>query len=160
SNMRNVLLLIFVVFPLMLSAQTITVRGTIKDSIGDPLEFANVIATVQSSGETESYGITNHQGRYQLELSKGNTYVLKASFLGYQTEEKTVDVKQESGSIQLDFILNPHADELKGVELVYEMPVTIKEDTIIYNADSFRTGTERKLGDLMKKMPGIEINAD
>ncbi len=40
------------------------------------------------------------------------------------------------------------------------MPVTIRGDTIIYNADSFNTGTERKLGDVLKNMPGIEINDD
>src|SRR5699024_1315756 len=102
TTMRNILFLFLVVFPIFLSAQTITVRGTFKDSIGDPLEFANVIATVQSSGETESYGITNHQGRYQLSLSKGNSYILKASFLGYQTEEKIVDVSLDSGSQELD----------------------------------------------------------
>ena len=44
------------------------------------------------------------------------------------------------------------------VELVYEMPVTIKGDTIIYNADSFNTGSERKLEDVLKNMPGIEVN--
>src|SRR5690625_3970260 len=82
---KTFLLLLF--FPLMVSAQTITVRGTIKDSIGDPLEFANVIATVQSSGETESYGITNHQGRYQLELSTGKSYIMQASLLAFLAYE-------------------------------------------------------------------------
>lgn len=147
-------------FSQIIFAQSITIRGTIKDSIGEPLEFANVIATIQSSGDTESYGITNHQGRYQLELSKGNSYVLRASFLGYETSEKILEVGADSQSKTIDFILNPKADQLKGVEIIYEMPVTIKGDTIVYNADSFKTGDERKLGDLMKKMPGIEINED
>ena len=119
-----------------------------------------MIASIKSSGETESYGITNHQGRYQLDLPKGDTYVLKASFLGYEHQQKTVEVTSDSKSIELDFVLNPQASQLDDVELVYEMPVTIKGDTIVYNADSFKTGDERKLGDLMKKLPGIEINAD
>jgi hypothetical protein len=38
------------------------------------------------------------------------------------------------------------------------MPVSIKGDTIVYNADSFKTGTERKLED--KRLPGVEVNAD
>lgn len=158
--MAKTIAFLFLFFSFSLAAQTISVRGTIKDSIGNPLEFANVIASDATSGETESYGISNHQGRYQLDLSKGRNYVLKASFLGFQTVEKAVEVSEDSGNIEVDFVLIPQADELQGVELVYEMPVTIKEDTIIYNADSFRMGTERKLGDLMKKMPGIEINAD
>jgi hypothetical protein len=40
--------------------------------------------------------------------------------------------------------------ELDGVEIVREMPVSIKGDTIVYNTDSFKTGEERKLEDVFK----------
>ena len=40
------------------------------------------------------------------------------------------------------------------------MPVSIKGDTIVYNADSFKSGTERKLEDVLKKLPGVEVNKD
>jgi hypothetical protein len=35
-----------------------------------------------------------------------------------------------------------------------------KGDTIVYNADSFKTGTEKKLEDILKRLPGVEVNAD
>ena len=58
-----------------------------------------------------------------------------------------------------DYILR--ADNvLDEVELIFEMPVTIKGDTLIYNADSFKNGTERKLEDVLEKLPGVEINED
>jgi len=158
--MNKTFTFLLLILSFSLSAQSIKVRGTIKDSIGNPLEFANVIASIQSSGDTETYAITNHEGRFQLDLPKGETYLLRASFLGFQTEVKTVEVTPDAENMQLDFILFPEESQLEGVELVYEMPVTIKGDTIIYNADSFSTGEERKLGDLMKKMPGIEVNED
>src|SRR5690554_5045526 len=158
--MNKTFTFLLLILSFSLSAQSIKVRGTIKDSIGSPLEFANVIASIQSSGDTESYGITNHEGRFQLDLPKGDTYLLRASFLGFKTEVKTVVVPSDAENMYVDFVLFPEESQLEGVELVYEMPVTIKGDTIIYNADSFSTGEERKLGDLMKKMPGIEINAD
>jgi len=50
--------------------------------------------------------------------------------------------------------------QLKDIEVVYEMPVTISGDTIIYNSDSFTNGTERKLEDVLKKLPGVVVNAD
>ena len=50
--------------------------------------------------------------------------------------------------------------QLKELEIVYEMPVSISGDTIIYNADSFKNGTERKLEDDLKKLPGVEVNKD
>ncbi len=158
--MKKFLILFLFTFSFTISAQSIKVKGTIKDSIGNPLEFANVIASIKSTGATESYGITNYQGRYQLDLPKGNNYVLRASFLGYESKEQTVNVSTDSENIDLDFILNPQENQLDDVEIVYEMPVTVKGDTIVYNADSFTNGDERKLGDVMKKLPGVEVNDD
>ena len=47
---------------------------------------------------------------------------------------------------------------LEGINIVAKMPVTVKGDTIIYNADSFKNGSERKLKDVLEKLPGVEIN--
>ncbi len=156
--MKKILWAILLLLTVSLSAQTIKVKGVIKDSIGDPLELANVIATEKESGAIESYAITNFEGRFQLDLTKNKTYVLRASFLGYETQEKSLTVADDSEDIDLNFTLNSLADELEGVEITYEMPVTVKGDTIVYNADSFRTGEERKLGDVMKNLPGVEVN--
>ncbi len=158
--MKKIITLFILFFTLSLTAQNIKLRGVIKDSIGNPLELANVIATVKSSGAIESYGITNYEGRFQLDLPLNNTYILKASFLGYETVEMEISVSENGEDLNQDFVLNSKASELDGVELVYEMPVTVKGDTIVYNADSFTNGNERKLGDVMKKLPGVEINDD
>ena len=40
------------------------------------------------------------------------------------------------------------------------MPVVVSGDTLVYDADSFKTGTERKLEDVLKNLPGVEINDD
>ena len=141
-------------------SQTIKVKGFIKDSIGNPLELANVIATVDPSGDIESYAITDYQGRFQLDLSVGKNYSLKASFLGYQPQEKKLSIPSEAENMTLDFVLLEEASQLDGVEIVYEMPVTVKGDTIVYNADSFSRGDEKKLGDVMKNLPGVEVNED
>ena len=46
----------------------------------------------------------------------------------------------------------------RGVLPGFEIPVTIQGDTIVYNTDSFVSGTEKKLADVIKKLPGLEIN--
>ena len=51
-------------------------------------------------------------------------------------------------------------NELDPVELTYEMPVVVKGDTLVYDADSFKTGTERKLEDVLKNLPGVEVTDD
>ncbi len=158
--MNKILLIVILLFSISLSAQNIKVRGVINDSIGNPLELANVIAIVKASGAIESYGITNYEGRFQLDLPVNNTYILKASFLGYETIAKELTIPENAADLTVNFSLNSMASELDGVELIYEMPVVVKGDTIVYNADSFTNGSERKLEDVMKKLPGVEVNDD
>ena len=158
--MQKFLLAILLLFTISLTAQNIKVRGTIKDSIGKPLELANVIAVVEATGDIESYAISNYEGRFQLDLPKDNTYILRASFLSYKTKQQTLNIPADAENMEIEIVLESQSEELDGVELIYEMPVTVRGDTIVYNADSFTTGDERKLGDVMKKLPGVEVNEE
>jgi hypothetical protein len=135
----------------------VRLEGVVKDSIGAPLELANVVAINQETKALDSYGITNDQGRYKLALEKNASYKIQVSYIGMVTSEDFIDTKEEN--ISKDYILQ-NDNALDEVELIYEMPVTVRGDTIIYNADSFKTGTERKLEDVLKKLPGVEINDD
>ncbi|GGG34620.1 TonB-dependent receptor [Dokdonia pacifica] len=143
-----------------LFAQSIELRGTVKDSIGNPLELANIIATNKAEGTLESYGITDAQGRYKLELAVNTTYELKVSFLGLKSEIVDYTVSENAQDDTKDFILISDPNQLDNVELVYEMPVSVKGDTIVYNTDSFTNGNEKKLGDVLKKLPGVEVTDD
>jgi hypothetical protein len=85
---------------------------------------------------------------------KANTpYSIKISFLGMQS--KRSDNCYLSDNIIKTIVLEEGGIEL-DVEIVREMPVSIKGDTIVYNADSFKTGTEKKLEDILKRL--VEVN--
>jgi hypothetical protein len=133
----------------------IKLSGVVKDSLGLPLELANVIAINQETSALESYGITDEKGNYKLQLGKNGKYDLQISYVGMKTLKLLLETKEED--ITKDFTLVMD-NTLDAIELTYEMPVTIRGDTIIYNADSFKNGTERKLGDVLEKIPGVEIN--
>ena len=135
----------------------IKVEGVIKDSIGAPLELANIIAINQETKMLDSYAITNDKGLYKLNLKENSTYKIQVSYIGMKTLEEIFSTKE--ADISRNFSLKED-NNLDEIELTYEMPVTIKGDTIVYNADSFKSGTERKLEDVLKKLPGVEINAD
>ena len=135
----------------------ITLEGVVKDSLNKPLELANVIAINQKTSTLEAYGITNQTGKYRLELKKNITYKIQVSYIGMKNYEEILTTKEID--IKKDFILKEN-NTLDKVELTYEMPVTVKGDTLIYNADSFKNGTERKLEDVLEKLPGVEINED
>ena len=132
-------------------------QGVVKDSIGQPLELANVIAINQSTQALESYSITSADGKYKLGLSKASVYTIQVSYIGMKTISNVMNTA--ASDIDKDFTLYQE-NALDEIELTYEMPVTVKGDTIVYNADSFKNGTERKLEDILEKLPGVEVTDD
>ncbi|WP_026753992.1 TonB-dependent receptor [Sediminibacter sp. Hel_I_10] len=154
--MKQIIFLTLLFVTSICSAQ-ITVNGVVKDSIGEPLELANVIAINAQTKAMASYAITNDKGQFKLNLEKNTTYTVQVSYIGMKSASETLSTKETS--IEQDYTLQSD-NSLAEVELTYEMPVTIKGDTLVYNADSFKDGTERKLEDVLKKLPGVEINAD
>ncbi|MDG4715829.1 carboxypeptidase regulatory-like domain-containing protein [Winogradskyella marincola] len=154
--MKKILMLLCLVAAGSSFAQ-IKMQGVVKDSIGAPLELANVIAINQETNGLESYAVTNDQGKYVLSLGKNGKYKLQVSYIGLKSYEEVISTAE--ADITKDFTLMPD-NSLDAVELTYEMPVTVKGDTIVYNADSFKNGSERKLEDVLEKLPGVEINDD
>jgi hypothetical protein len=152
----TITMLLFLVTTSATFAQ-IKLEGVVKDSIGNPLELANIVAINQETKALDSYGITNDAGRYKLSLNKNAKYKIQVSYIGMKMGETFLDTQE--ADIAKDFTLQ-YDNALDEIELIYEMPVTIKGDTIVYNADSFNKGTERKLGDVLKNLPGVEINDD
>ena len=140
-----------------LSFSQVKLEGFVKDSLGNPLELANVIAINKATSALDSYGITNDKGKYRLDLKKNTTYSIQVSYIGMKSMTQAFETG-ESNATQ-NFTLQED-NALEEVELTYEMPVTISGDTLVYNADSFNKGTERKLEDVLENLPGVEINDD
>ena len=140
-----------------ISFAQVRVEGIVKDSIGNPLELANVIAINKETKLLDSYGITNDEGRYKLNLKSNTDYTVQVSYIGKKTTKFDLLTKEEN--INKDFSLE-NDNSLDAVELTYEMPVSVKGDTLVYDADSFKTGTERKLEDVLENLPGVDINDD
>lgn len=156
--MKKKFFLLLVLFPILTMCQTIRMEGILLESGKSPLEMANIMAINQASKGMDAYAITNEKGKYLLNLKPNATYTIKLSYIGMTNKEISVTTKTEN--INQNMSMEPGGIPLDGVEIVREMPVSIKGDTIVYNADSFKSGTEKKLEDLLKKLPGVEVNAD
>jgi hypothetical protein len=156
--MKNILPIALFFLSSLSFSQSINLEGIIFDSKSHPVEMANVMAVNQATKSMDSYAITNDKGKYSLSLKPNTSYSIKISFLGLRSKE--VEFMTTSQSSSKNITLDEGDIELDAVEIIREMPVSIKGDTIVYNADSFKTGTERKLEDILKKLPGVEVNAD
>ena len=152
------LVLLFWVTSLTTVAQKVKLTGIVTDSLNNPLEFANVIAVNTTSNEMLAYSISNSDGKYQLSVPSGNKYLLRASYLGYKAEE--IPIVVNGSNIRLDIVMLPREFLLDALEIVHTMPVTMEGDTIVYKTDAFTTGKEKKLKDVLKKLPGLEVAKD
>jgi hypothetical protein len=156
--MKNILLFVISLMTSITFAQTVRFDGIIQDEQKNALEMANIMAVNNGTKAMDSYGITNDKGMFQLTLKPNTSYTIKVSYLGMKSKEIAVATNAEN--INQNIVMDGAGIELEGVEIVREMPVSIKGDTIVYNADSFKSGTEKKLEDVLKKLPGVEVNAD
>ncbi|KIA99009.1 TonB-dependent receptor [Flavobacterium sp. KMS] len=156
--MKNILSFFTLLVTTISLSQSIKYDGFILDEKKHPLEMANIMAVNIGTKAMDSYGITNDKGRFQLSLKPNSSYSIKISYLGMKSKE--IIITTQSINISQNIVLDNLGIELEGVEIVREMPVSIKGDTIVYNADSFKSGTEKKLEDVLKKLPGVEVNAD
>ncbi|MGY0391328.1 carboxypeptidase-like regulatory domain-containing protein [Bizionia sp. KMM 8389] len=142
----------------VLQAQNIDVTGVVKDTLHNPLEYANILAVPDAENADMRFSITDKAGKYLLKLEMNQTYEVTVSYLGY--EPQTFTLVTAETDISKNFSLKESLNQLTEVELHYIPPVTVKKDTIIYLADKFVTGEERKLRDVLKKLPGVEVDRD
>ena len=151
---KNIFLTILIVYSVTLTAQNIDLKGVVRDSLQTPLSYANVIAKPKDVTKNMSFAITDEQGRYRLNLKSKNTYTVSVSHIGY----KTVDfvIKPSPKNIQKNIVLLEAKNKLD--EVVIELPVTVKGDTTIYNTNKFVNGSERKLKNVLKKLPGVQVD--
>lgn len=151
---RRILFTLFIFITVITcNAQTIIFKGKVKDSLKKPLPFTNIIAKPKDVSKNMSFAVSDEEGRFKLELIKNNSYLISISYIGYEKYEFEISTTQ---NIIKNITLKEAKNQLD--EVVIELPVTVKQDTIIYNTDKFVNGSERKLKNILKKLPGVEVD--
>ena len=134
-------------------AQEVKLSGVVRDSLAKPLELASLVAINKASNVLDAYTMTDANGNFSLKLKTNTAYKIQVSALGLQTINDSLTTAQTNlirdYELRADIVLD---------EVVVKMPVLIRGDTLIYDADSFKNGSERKLEDIIDKLPGVEIN--
>ncbi len=137
-------------------AQQTQIKGFVKDSPGQAMEMANVMAFYKHDSLVASFGTTDFEGSYLLKVKSNEDYFIRCSYIGYETWEK--EIRAEGDLMELSIELFATAMNLEGLEVVYEFPVSLSGDTLTYKADAFTNGQERKLKDVLNKLPGLEVD--
>ncbi len=151
----NLIFILFFQTLFTLSAQNVELTGKIQDSIQNSLAYVNLIATPISKEDKITFAISDDRGNYQLNLQQNIPYILAITHLGFS---KLIDTLQLSKNTVRNFTLHESTETLEAVLVKAEMAMIVKEDTITYRVDKFRTGNENKLRELLKNLPGVELD--
>ena len=144
----------------MASGQQVTVSGTVSGEGEAPLDMANIIVMNQVDSSMSAFAFTDTKGFYKLRVAESGAYILRISYLGYETTDKLFSTSETQKDLTIDVVLAKKEQLLNEVNVVEEMPIMISGDTISYKADAFNTGTEKKLEDVLENLPGVEIDED
>lgn len=149
--------LLFLFFTTICFSQTHTITGVVSDDINKPLESANVIAKPLQEKASLKFAIADNKGRYRLELDKEVKYEITVSYISF-VEEMFV-LEPHSNVTTHDFKLQPTGEQLKEIVIKHEFkPIIIKKDTLIFDVKSFANGNERKMKEILEKLPGVEVD--
>lgn len=134
------------------------ITGLIKDAdTGEPMmEAAVKLLTAKDS--TFVSGITSDiNGKFTVSNIKAGRYIISISYIGYSNYEKTITVGKTNLNLG-EISIKESSQLLDEVSVVaIKTPIKVMEDTVEYNADSYHTQPNAVIEDLLKRLPGVEV---
>lgn len=137
-----------------------TISGTIfSETEQIPLESATVYLEHVKDSTLITYTITNKNGAFELQEKSAQTQAnLFVSYVGYQSYSKIIEINKPE--IDLGVINLQVGNSLGEVVVTSQAPITIKKDTVEFNVKSFKTKKDATVEDLLKQLPGVEVEED
>lgn len=149
----------FTIFLLLnLHAKTQVIEGKVVDSIGNPIRGAVVSLIDSFSHKVCTYALTKPDGKFSLptiKLDSNIVYILTIRHIGNKEMRRIVDFRNYT---QQTIILYPDTKDLQEIIVRYNIPIQIRGDTSLFQADKFLSVEDRKLKDLFSNMPGFTVD--
>jgi len=163
--MKKVLLLVLTGFIWLTSSaqKSGSVKGIIFDTIAkQPVSAATITVLQRSDSSLVTFTMTNNRGEFSLTNVPYGDYRILVTHVNYHNVNKFFTVNDANKNVDLANV--QVSDKTKVLEEVVVMaeapPVTLIGDTVQYNAGSFKTKPNSVVEDLLKKMPGIQVEKD
>ncbi len=137
------------------------IKTTVLDSLtNEPISFASVYVIPSKDTTITNFTLTDAKGEAKLEEVPYGSYVFHVEMMGYKpfTKEKYFRERREDmGTIKLQV-----DEQFLQAATISDIgnPIVVKQDTVEFNASSFRVGANAMLKDLLQRMPGMEITDD
>ena len=156
----TVMLAVFLLLCTNTFSQKSTISGLLADTLGEPLINGTLVLLHPQDSVMEYFAISDAKGNFAIKGISDGDYIFQASYVGYQSFYNQLSIKGQSQNLGV-IILEQENLYLEGATVTAErIPIVIKNDTIEYNASSFRTQPNDVVEDLLKKLPGVEVEKD
>jgi len=157
--MRIILVMILFACAIAASGQSYSLSGEVIADDGNPMVYSTVVLLHPADSTLEFYGITNQQGHFDILNVKEGEYLMQTAFLGYQTKYRDIEIPYNGDGNVGAIVMNPSPVGINEVQVVGDyVPLAIKHDTIEYNAAAFKTKPDAVTEDLLRKLPGVEVD--
>ncbi|NNL93151.1 MAG: outer membrane beta-barrel protein [Saprospiraceae bacterium] len=156
--MKLYLLLLFECFVFSLFGQY-TIEGNVSNHLNEPLIGATIVLLESADSTMVAFSLTNTEGGFEIgDLEQGD-YILQVSYIGHQIYSQRIDFDWAQKVFHYPNIIMIESTEvLQEITIAAEhIPMGIRGDTISYNAAAFKTRPNATVEDLLKKLPGIEV---
>ncbi len=164
--MKRIFTLLVVFFSLLTVAQAQRTDGSIKGRLVDtsgkqPISGATVSVVNAKDSALVNFTLSGKQGAFEVKgLSEGD-YRLIISSKGYVETKQNISITAASKNIDLgDMGIVKDFKTLEGVTVTSESPIRVLNDTVQFNASGFKTVPNASAEDLLKKLPGMEVDKD
>lgn len=162
---KCLLMLLMILFSPMAFAQQsgVNVTGSVVEQGSDtPIEQATVrLLNVKDSAMVRGV-VSVRNGSFTLKNVKKGSYLLHITFIGYDPLYQPLQITGKKNPVNVGKLeLSDGAIELGEAVVIGKAPeVTVRNDTVEYNADSYKVTEGSVLEDLLKKMPGVEVDSE
>lgn len=141
------------------------VRGSVKGAIVDTAHgrqlLADATVSITPAGKDSSeaeYTITDKKGSFRFSGIPGGQYRLLITFQGYKPIDKKITISETNKDIDLGTMNFLPTDQMMEAVIVQRPPITVKKDTVEFNAGNFATKPNAQAEDLIKKIPGMQVD--
>ena len=156
---------------LMLSALTataqeennrLTISGQLLDrEFREPMVQASIQLFTANDSTFVGGTVSDNKGAFLVQAPSNGTYRLKITSVGFQTIEREVTLRRNQNQELGELLMTPDAVMLKEMVVTGRAAQVIaKKDTLVYNPDAYRTPEGSPIEELIKRMPGAEVDED
>lgn len=156
---RTIFLLILIILPLMAMGQNYSISGYVFDENKNAMSFATTVLLNPKDSTMKYFGVSDKDGYFNIKNISAGNYLLQTSYVGYRTLYRNITIPSGDNGDIGTIVMEQLQVEIGEVKVIGErVPIRIKRDTIEYNAKAFKTQPDAVVEDLLKKLPGIEID--